>query len=67
LLNLQAGDLATGAAADVTLIDAAAEWTIDAGSFRSRSRNTPFHGHRVRGRVVCTIVAGEIRYRLGET
>lgn len=64
LLNLDAGTLAPGAAADVTLIDPAAEWTIDAARFRSKSRNTPFHGRRARGRVACTIVGGEIRYRV---
>jgi dihydroorotase len=64
LLNLDAGTLSVGAAADVTLIDPAAEWTIDAGHFLSRSRNTPFHGRRVRGRIACTIVSGEVRHRL---
>lgn len=64
LLNLAAGTLSPGAAGDVTLIDPDAEWTIDAGRFCSRSRNTPFHGRRVRGRVACTIVAGEVRHRV---
>ncbi len=64
LLNLDAGTLTPGSAADVTLIDPAAEWTIDAGRFRTKSRNTPFHGHKARGRVVATIVAGEVRHRL---
>lgn len=58
LLNLSAGTLAPGAAADVTLIDPSAEWTIDARAFRSRSRNTPFDGRTVRGRAVEVIVGG---------
>ena len=64
LLNLNAGSLAPGAVADVTLIDPIAEWTIDSGQFRSMSRNTPFDGRAVKGRVVSTIVGGEVRYSL---
>jgi dihydroorotase len=64
LLGLEIGTLAPGAAADVTVIAPDAMWTIDAGLFRSRSRNTPFHGWSVAGRVEATIVAGEVRYRL---
>ena len=64
LLNLDRGTLAAGVRADITLIDPAAEWTIDAASFRSRSRNTPFDGRRVTGRVVRTIVGGETRFEL---
>jgi dihydroorotase len=63
LLNLEAGTLSHGSVADVTLIDPKVEWTIDASQFASRSRNTPFDGHTVQGRAVCTIVDGEIRYR----
>lgn len=64
LLNLKAGTLSTGTVADVTLIDPSAEWTIDASAFASRSRNTPFDRQTVKGRAVCTIVGGEVRYRL---
>ncbi len=44
------GTLSKGAAADVTVIDPAAEWTIDPEQFRSKSRNTPFGGRTVAGR-----------------
>lgn len=64
LLRVPGGSLAPGSPADLTIIDPDAAWTIDAGSSRSRSRNTPFHGRRVVGRAVCTIVGGRIRYRL---
>jgi dihydroorotase len=46
----------------VTIIDPQVKWTIDAGLFASKSRNTPFHGREVRGRAVCTIVNGEVRH-----
>jgi len=51
-----------GVDADVTLVDPEAFWTIDANRFYSRSRNCPFHGWKVRGRVVGTLVDGEIKH-----
>jgi len=42
------------------LVDPDIEWTVDASSFKSRGRNTPFHGRRVRGRVVMTVCRGQI-------
>ncbi len=62
VLGLPCGTLSIGADADVTLIDPAVEWTIDASRFLSKSRNTPFDGWKVRGRAVATLIAGEIRF-----
>jgi len=59
LLGLEAGTLSLGAPADVTLIDPDLEWTVDAGSFQSAARNTPFHGWKLKGRAVRTMVAGK--------
>jgi dihydroorotase len=42
------------------LIDPNAEWTVDASSFRSRGKNTPFAGRRLRGRVIMTICRGQV-------
>jgi dihydroorotase len=56
------GTLAKGAAADITIFDPAETWTVDASRFRSRSRNTPFDGWVVKGRVKRTIVGGRIVY-----
>ena len=42
------------------LIDPDAEWTVDASSFRSRGKNTPFQGRRLRGRVIMTICHGQV-------
>lgn len=56
------GTFAPGADADITIWDPLATYTIDAATFRSKSRNTPFHGWQVRGRVERTIVAGETKY-----
>jgi len=60
ILKLAGGSLAVGAAADITLLDPNAEWTVDPSQFRSRSRNTPFEGWKLRGRAVQTIVGGRI-------
>jgi len=62
LLNLPGGTLAPGAPADVTVVDPAAAWTVDPDAGHSKSRNTPFAGHRMEGRAVLTIVAGRIAY-----
>jgi dihydroorotase len=42
------------------LIDPNAEWTVDASSFRSRGKNTPFQGRRLRGHVVMTVCRGQV-------
>ncbi len=62
LLRLEAGTLAEGAVADITVIDPNLEWTVASERFLSKSRNTPFAGMRLKGRAVLTIVAGEIVY-----
>lgn len=67
LLGLaDAGTFAIGAWGDATIIDPDVSWTIDPSSFQSRSRNTPFAGWAVRGRVEGTIVGGEVRYQREE-
>jgi dihydroorotase len=60
-----AGTLSVGALADVTVIDPCARWTIEPTQFRSKSRNTPFAGWAVEGRVRATVIGGEVRYRAG--
>ena len=60
VLGLPQGTLAEGVDADVTVIDPDVTWTVDANAFRSKSRNCPFHGREVKGRAVCTIVAGVV-------
>jgi dihydroorotase len=42
------------------LIDPREEWTVDGSSFRSRGKNTPFQGRRLRGRVIMTICRGQV-------
>lgn len=66
LINQPLGHLKAGAAADLTLFDPDAEWTYDLGQTRSKSRNSPFHGTPLKGRVAATIVGGKIVYRCPE-
>jgi len=62
LLRMEAGTLAEGASADITVIDPNVEWTVAPEKFLSKNRNTPFAGMRLKGRAMMTIVAGEIVY-----
>ena len=56
--GLAGGTLAEGSPADVTIFDLDREWTVDPLSFKSKSRNTPFAGWKLRGCVVNALVAG---------
>ena len=59
------GTLKVGSFADVVLFDPAAEWSFDAKRSRSKSKNTPFDGAGMVGRVMATICEGRIVYRSG--
>jgi dihydroorotase len=63
ILGIPGGTLKTGSTADMTVIDPAAAWTVDRERFRSKGRNTAFHGWDMKGKAVMTIVGGEIKYR----
>jgi dihydroorotase len=60
ILRLPAGTLAAGAEADLTLVDPARRWRVEARSFRSKGRNTPFEGWDVVGRAVAVLVGGRL-------
>jgi dihydroorotase len=64
LLALDRGTLSRGSPADVTLIDPDLEWTFDKERSQSLSRNTPFHGFKLKGRAVRTIVAGRTVWKI---
>jgi dihydroorotase len=62
VLSIDRGTLQPGAVADVTVIDPNAEWTIDPGRFRSKSRNCPFAGWQVRGWADTVLVGGVVKF-----
>ena len=58
ILRRPAGSLARGAAADLVLFDPAKPWRIDEKAFLSKSKNSPFDGRPVQGRVIGTWLGG---------
>ena len=62
--GLTGGHLSVGAPADLTIVDPAFEWKIDAERFYSKSRNTPFDGRVVKGRVTHTLVGGRLVFEV---
>lgn len=66
VIGLDRGSLAVGKKADLVLFDPRKEYTIDAGEFASKGKNTPFHGKKVKGQVMATIFEGKLVYRKSE-
>lgn len=66
ILGIDRGSLKVGKQADITVIDPKREYVIDVKDFVSMGKNSPFHGARVRGKVVATIVDGTCVYRENE-
>ena len=62
ILNLPKRTLKPGTDADITVIDPLLKWTVDVQAFRSRGKNSPFHGWEMQGKAVLTIVGGDIKY-----
>ncbi len=64
VLNLKGrGTLAVGSAADVLIFDPAKQWRFSAAASKSKSKNTPFDGWMLQGKVALTISEGRIVYR----
>ncbi|MEK8130378.1 dihydroorotase [Paenibacillus filicis] len=62
IMGLPSGRLEVGLAADVTIIDPQKEWIVDSDKFKSKSRNTPFAGMKLKGKAVWTMVHGDVVY-----
>ncbi|MBI5416569.1 dihydroorotase [Candidatus Poribacteria bacterium] len=65
ILNLDKGTLSPCKDADITIIDLNKEFTVDVNSFQSKSRNSPFHGWKLKGKAWMTIVSGKVVYEGG--
>ncbi|MBI5016368.1 MAG: dihydroorotase [Deltaproteobacteria bacterium] len=64
-LGIPGGSLRPRRLADVTLVDLNAEWEVDPEGFQSKSRNCPFAGMKLKGKVVQTLVGGRTVFRDG--
>ena len=62
ILRLKKGTLKPGTDADITIIDPEKAWIVDVKKFRSKSRNSPFGGWQLKGKVIHTIVAGVVKF-----
>jgi dihydroorotase len=60
VLKLDAGRITAGAAADLCLFDANAQWLVDPATLKSQGHNSPFLGYELPARVQATIVAGQL-------
>ncbi|NLM09773.1 MAG: dihydroorotase [Clostridiaceae bacterium] len=66
ILKIDKGRLIEGKKADITIFDPNVDYTIDIETFASKSKNSPFHGFPVSGKVVVTIVNGRIVVKDGK-
>lgn len=62
ILSLNKGKLEEKADADIVIFSDDEAYTVDKETFASKSKNTPYHGWEVYGRVECTIVGGKVVY-----
>jgi len=62
IMKVPSWGLFQGSDADLTILDLNRAWAFDVNRSRSRSRNSPFHGWRLKGKAVATIVGGKVVY-----
>ena len=62
IMKVPSWGLFQGSDADLTILDLNRTWAFDVNRSRSRSRNSPFHGWRLKGKAVATIVGGKVVY-----
>lgn len=60
ILNIPRGSISIGEVADITIIDPNYEWTYDVNKSKSKSRNSPFHDKKLKGKSLYTIVNGKV-------
>jgi len=61
ILSLAPIKIAEGEPANLSLLDPHVEWTVDVQSFRSKSKNSPFHGRVLKGRAIGVMNNGNVR------
>jgi len=65
VLDIDAGHLSPGAAADVCIFDPESYWKVEPAALKSQGKNTPYLGYEVAGRVRYTLVEGQVVYEGG--
>ena len=60
ILGIEAGSLSVGSSADIALVDINEQWTVDVDSLHGKSKNTPFKGMTLTGRVKKTLLNGKV-------
>lgn len=66
ILQLNAGEIAVGKKADITIIDSNFEWAVDSKKFYTKGKHTPFEGEKLKGKAIATIVNGKFVMQNGE-
>jgi len=66
ILGINKGTLKAGADADIIIVDPKQKWLVDPSKFASQSKNTPFAGWELQGKVLYTIVSGKIVVHNGQ-
>ncbi len=65
ILGIDAGTIKVGGTADIAVIDIGQSYTVDAGDFKSKSKNSAFIGQEIFGKIKYTISNGKIVYESG--
>lgn len=63
MLGIPKGTLSEGADADITLVDLNEDYVVDINEFKSKSKNSPYNGHKLTGKVKYTIVGGNVVHK----
>ena len=64
IIGISAGSLCVGSRADVCIVDPNLKWTLSSDTLRSRGKNTPLLGDKLRGRVTHTLHRGKLVFEL---
>ncbi|NLP28693.1 MAG: dihydroorotase [Clostridia bacterium] len=63
IMGLNKGKIQIGYDGDLVIVDLDKVYSIDVNDFQSKGKNSPFHGHKVRGKVLYTIKSGRVTYK----
>jgi dihydroorotase len=62
ILGIQKGTIENGADADIIIVDPAREWQVNKKDIRSKSKNSPFLGRVLTGKIIKTIIGGRLAH-----